>query len=107
MNKTKLEQQQAEIDKLTQERDRFRAAINDECLNWQFTVDEENPRESMRQLLEASAMVAREPSVCEEAANFALEQQLKGVQKCKIASQEWIIQHEGWLKEQLKNGGEL
>ena len=107
MNKTKLEQQQAEIDKLTQERDRFRAAINDECLNWQFTIEEENPRESMRQLLHITATVARDPSVCEEAANFALEQQLKGVQKCKIASQEWIIQHEGWLKEQLKNGDEL
>ena len=75
-----LERQQVELEELIQERDRFRAAINDECLNWQFTIDEENPRESMRQLLNITATIARDPSVCEEAANFALEQQLKGVE---------------------------
>lgn len=109
-----LEQQQAQIDGLTQERDRFRAAIDDECLNWQFTVDEENPRESMRQLLNITATIARDPSVCEEAANFALEQQLKGAAllvhsvnetgQFSWSDSQWLSD---WLEEweeQLKNG---
>lgn len=106
----------AQIDELTKQRDRFKSAIDNECILWHFTVDEENPRKSIQQLLDITATVARDPNVCSEASQFALANNIQGIEDAlksvpPTRHGNWklidIRDYLGRLKDQLKNGGEL
>ena len=57
---------------------RYKSAIDEECVLWDFTVDEKEPRKSIQRLLDITDAVARDPDVNSKARKFAIENQIKG-----------------------------
>jgi hypothetical protein len=59
--------------------EKYKNAIDEECILWDFAVDEENPRKSIKQLLDITDAVARDPDVNNTARKFAIEQKIKAI----------------------------
>ena len=58
--------------------ERYKSAIDEECILWDFTVDEKNPKKSIQLLLDITDAVARDTDVNSKARKFAIENQIKG-----------------------------
>lgn len=56
---------------------RYSDAIDEECVLWDFVVDDEDPRKSIQRLLDITDAVARDPEVNSKARKFAIEQQIE------------------------------
>lgn len=69
------------IAELGQERDSYKEAIDHECVLWDFTVNPDNPRESIQRLLDITDCVARDTDVNKKAREFATEQQIKALEE--------------------------
>lgn len=88
---------------------RYKSAIDEECVLWDFTVDEKNPRKSIQRLLDITDAVARDPDVNSKARKFAIEQQIKGLKDyqalCGFADcRKSIDARIEQLEEQLRKG---
>ena len=57
--------------------EKYKNAIDGECILWDFTVDDENPRKSIKQLLDIADAVARDTDVSSKARKFAIEQKIE------------------------------
>ena len=58
--------------------ERYKSAIDEECILWDFTVDEKNPKKSIQLLLDITDAVARDTDVNSKARKFAIDNQIKG-----------------------------
>ena len=58
--------------------ERYKSAIDEECILWDFTVDDKNPKKSIQLLLDITDAVARDTDVNSKARKFAIENQIKG-----------------------------
>lgn len=69
----------AELAKANERVERYKSAIDEECILWDFTVDEKNPRKSIQRLLDITDAVARDTDVNSKARKFAIGQQIEGL----------------------------
>lgn len=67
-----------QLEKANERVERYKSAIDEECILWDFTVDEKNPRKSIQRLLDITDAVARDTDVNSKARKFAIENQIKG-----------------------------
>lgn len=82
--KAETDELRTQLAKANERVERYKSAVDEECILWDFTVDEKNPRKSIQLLLDITDAVARDTDVNSKARKFAIEKKIEALEELSL-----------------------